>query len=86
MRVGNWSRLGQPGRMAEEMTSEYVPWKDFYEYSNRNGAEHGELAKGLARLDDRVKMLMWVVGGVGTAILAMLGVLLNAVIALARAV
>ena len=68
------------------MTSEYVPWKDFYEYANRNGAEHGELAKGLARLDDRVKMLMWVIGGVGTAILAMLGVLLNPVIALARSV
>ena len=57
-----------------------------YEYATRNGAEHGELAKGLARLDDRVKMLMWVVGGVGTAILAMLGVLLSSVISLARAV
>ena len=68
------------------MTTVRVPWKDFYEYANRNGAEHGELAKGLARLDDRVKMLMWVIGGVGTAILAMLGVLLDAVISLARAV
>ena len=68
------------------MTTEHVPWKDFYEYANRNGAEHGELAKGLAQLDDRVKMLMWVIGGVGTAILAMLGVLLNAIISLARAV
>ena len=58
----------------------------FYEYANRNRADHGELAKGLARLDDRVKMLMWVIGGVGTAILVMLGVLLNAVISLARAV
>ena len=68
------------------MTSEYVQWKDFYEHANRNGAEHGELAKGLARLDDRVKMLMWVIGGVGAAFLAMPGVLLNSVIALARSV